>query len=113
MPNINLTPVKSSSIAAWGWVENTNTSMTNQVFVEFSSGKIYEYLVPLSVVLELKIASSKGTYVNKMKASYEGVLVSDEYVFNAFEGGNKDAKTSVPPHLIILSARDMTAFARF
>jgi hypothetical protein len=111
MANPCLQAVISSSIAAWGWLNSETVPDTVKLFVEFKGGKIYEYHVPVAVALELKIASSKGTYINKMKESYIGSLVSNDYVCNAFDC-KPTVKTSMPLR-IILGAREMMAFTNF
>lgn len=55
------------------------------LFVEFKSGSIYRYIVPFSVCLDMKDATSLGKFVNLMKIQYHGIPVSPQTVTDLIE----------------------------
>lgn len=92
----NLTATTSSTVDAFGFVkdaQNPNVAPAS-LFVQFKSGKIYRYTVPLSVVTELNAASSKGTYINQMKVVYTGEIVTDDVVTACFAAQTTPSKHS-------------------
>ena len=98
MAHPNLTTTTSSTVEAYGYAAS-NTPGPGNLFVQFKSGKIYRYVVPLVVLDELNAASSKGSYLNQMKKAYQGFPVPDDEVAACFasaspaKAGNK--KSSV------------------
>jgi hypothetical protein len=111
MAHPSLTQVNSSSIEAWGWIENEPSIAPGRLFVQFKNQKIYEYIVPSSVALKLKTASSKGTYVNELKKIYKGNQVDEDYVVSAFRSIKRVIKPKLNP--IILGGHDKLVFAHF
>lgn len=83
MAHQNLNATSSSTVEAYGYSSSTSPGPGN-LFVQFKSGKIYRYVVPLTVLNELDAAASKGKYINQMKKTYQGVPVSDDEVAACF-----------------------------
>jgi len=55
---VELTPVRSSNIAAVGYDSSTTT-----LYIQFRNGRLYAYAgVPLEIYYALMAASSKGRY---------------------------------------------------
>lgn len=112
----SLTAVTSSTVEAWGWVPHPGDLNAVRMFVEFKSGKVYEYLVPQIEIDGMEAASSKGTFINELKKSYNGILVSSKDVTSAFLSAPKKEKTKKSRkrrRQIILSQHEKTVFSRF
>lgn len=111
----DLTPVSSTTVAAWGSVQNPANSAMARMFVEFLNGKIYEYVVPHAEVGGMQAASSKGTFINTLKKSFKGILTSVADVSSAFATSprTKSKRTSPGKRSLVLSAREKLVFARF
>jgi hypothetical protein len=71
----------SSSIAAYKYFK-IGDEIDNHwsLFVEFKGGKFYRYLVPLEICQKMDDAQSKGQFVNQMKLTYFGNLMSADSV---------------------------------
>lgn len=68
MPHPLLNTCTSSNVAAyWTGVVGDEPNGYGTVLVEFLSGSIYRYTAPLGKCLEMKIATSKGQFVNELK----------------------------------------------
>lgn len=89
MAHPNLTTTTSSTVEAYGYVDAYGYAASKSpgpgnLFVQFKSGKIYRYVVPMVVLNELDAAASKGSYINQMKKAYQGFPVSDDEVAACF-----------------------------
>lgn len=71
----------SSSIAAYKYFK-IGDEIDNHwsLFVEYKGGKLYRYFVPIEICRQLDDAQSKGQFVNKMKLTYFGNLISADSV---------------------------------
>lgn len=95
----NLDATSSSTVEAYGYAASSVVSGSGNLFVQFKSGKIYRYILPLTVFNDLDTSSSKGKYINEMKKTYQGIPVSDDEVSACFASApgktGKRAKTVI------------------
>ena len=71
----------SSTVAAYRHIKvGDEIDSYTSLFVEFKTGKVYRYIVPHQVCINMDLAPSKGQFINQMKATHAGILLSEQSV---------------------------------
>jgi hypothetical protein len=77
-----LKAVTSSAIAAYR--HKVDAMGVGCLVVEFISGKLYHYAVPVDELQKLDSASSKGTFINQLKNTHKGTELNTNEVTELF-----------------------------